>query len=72
MEAKTPIQLACDAVGGQAKLAGLIKVTPQAVSHWVAAGKVPAIRVLEIERVSGVARSDLRPDLYPTHASAAA
>jgi len=28
-------------------------------------GRVPAERVLHIERITGVSRHDLRPDLYP-------
>jgi DNA-binding transcriptional regulator YdaS (Cro superfamily) len=37
-------------------------VSSQAVSQWK---RVPADRVLEVERISGVSRHDLRPDLYP-------
>jgi DNA-binding transcriptional regulator YdaS (Cro superfamily) len=49
-------------VGGNVGLARLIGVTSQAVSQW---RRVPAERVLDVERVTGVARHDLRPDLYP-------
>ena len=45
---------------GLSKLLGAI--TPQAISQWK---RVPAERVLEVERVTGVSRSFLRPDLYP-------
>lgn len=38
------------------------KITPQAVSQWK---QVPAERVLDVERVTGVPRHRLRPDLYP-------
>lgn len=48
--------------GGQAKFARLIGVTAQAVSQW---DEVPPLRVLAVERVSGVSRQELRPDLYP-------
>lgn len=37
-------------------------LTPQAVSQWK---QVPAERVIDVERVSGVSRHDLRPDIYP-------
>lgn len=52
-------------VGGQAKFARLIGVTAQAVSQW---DEVPPLRVLAVERVSGVSRHELRPDLYPLEA----
>ena len=53
---------AMKAVGGQAALAKEIGVTAQAVSQWE---EVPPLRVLAVERVSGVSRHELRPDLYP-------
>ena len=46
----TPVRLA-------RALAG---ITPQAISQW---RQVPAERVLEVERVTGIARESLRPDL---------
>lgn len=49
-------------VGGQAEFARLIGVTAQAVSQW---DKVPPLRVLTVESISGVSRHELRPDLYP-------
>lgn len=56
------LKRAVDNVGGQAKFARLIGVTAQAVSQW---DEVPPLRVLTVERVSGVSRHELRPDLYP-------
>lgn len=50
------------AVGGQAPLAKAVGVTAQAVSQWE---EVPPLRVLAVERASGVPRHELRPDLYP-------
>jgi DNA-binding transcriptional regulator YdaS (Cro superfamily) len=37
-------------------------ISPQAVSQWK---RVPSERVLDVERVTGISRSELRPDLYP-------
>lgn len=51
-----------DTAGGPAALAkALGGVTPQAVSQWK---KVPAERVLEVERVTGISRHELRPDVF--------
>ena len=38
------------------------EITPQAIGQW---RHVPAERVLQVERVTGVPRHRLRPDLYP-------
>jgi DNA-binding transcriptional regulator YdaS (Cro superfamily) len=63
---KQAILLACEAVGGQTALARLLGFRSQgAIANWIAAGRVPAERVLSVERVSGVSRCALRPDLYP-------
>lgn len=37
-------------------------ISPQAISQWK---RVPAERVLQVERVTGVPRHELRPDIYP-------
>ncbi len=56
------LKRAVERAGGQAAFARALGVTPQAVSQW---DEVPPLRVLATERVSGVSRSELRPDLYP-------
>jgi DNA-binding transcriptional regulator YdaS (Cro superfamily) len=60
-----PICKAAKAAGGQSALARILKVTPQAVQKMCASGRVPAERVLEIEKATGVSRHELRPDIYP-------
>lgn len=42
-------------------------LTPQAVGGWCRSGRVPAERVLDVERITNgqVTRHQLRPDLYP-------
>lgn len=54
--------------GSRARLAAEIGITPGAVSQWE---RVPVERLLEIERVTGIPRSELRPDLYPADPSPA-
>ena len=51
---------AVDGPTGLAKL--LADITPQAISQWP---QVPYKRVLEVEKVSGISRHRLRPDIYP-------
>lgn len=66
------IDLAIRAAGGQAALArALAQRTGKPVRQghiwaWLhRTYRVPAEYVLEIERVTGVSRHELRPDLYP-------
>jgi DNA-binding transcriptional regulator YdaS (Cro superfamily) len=53
---------AVDAAGSMTGLGKLLGITAQAVAGW---SVVPTKRVSEIERVTGVKRSLLRPDIYP-------
>jgi DNA-binding transcriptional regulator YdaS (Cro superfamily) len=56
------LERAIRAAGGLDGLANPLGISKQAVSQW---DEVPPLRVLAVERVSGVPRSELRPDLYP-------
>jgi DNA-binding transcriptional regulator YdaS (Cro superfamily) len=47
---------------GVSRLATELGVTHGAVSQW---RRIPAERVLDVERITGVGREELRPDLYP-------
>lgn len=53
---------AIGAAGGVRALARSVGVSQPAISSWK---RVPADRVLSVEALTGVSRSDLRPDLYP-------
>ena len=46
------------------KLADAVGVDKATVTRW-AQRRVPAERVIGIEKTTGISRSDLRPDLYP-------
>jgi DNA-binding transcriptional regulator YdaS (Cro superfamily) len=63
MSNQSAIKRAAD--GNMSELARKVCVSPQAVQKWCARGKPPAERVLDIERVTGVPRYELRPDIYP-------
>lgn len=68
-EALTPYRalLACrDAAGSGSKLARDLNATQPTVWRWINEnGKLPAEYVLTAERLYGVSRHDLRPDIYP-------
>lgn len=65
---KEALLTACEKAGGQSALARALGLRSQGtVSGWIAKGRVPAERVLQIEQKTGVPRYALRPDLYPKH-----
>lgn len=59
------LQKAIDKIGSQSKLSKVIGESQQNISHWLNKGRVPAEQVLPIERLTGVPRYELRPDIYP-------
>lgn len=61
---QTPLERAILTAGSGRALAGLLGVTPMAVSYWKVRG-VPARQAIRIETATGVPRQELRPDLYP-------
>jgi DNA-binding transcriptional regulator YdaS (Cro superfamily) len=63
-----------EAAGGPTALAAALtesgeRISSQGVSKWL---RVPAERVLEVERLTGVSRYELRPDVYGPAPSVAA
>lgn len=64
----TGIEKAAGAAGSVAELARRLGITRSAIAQW---DKIPAERVVEIERVTGVPRAELRPDLYTQAGEAA-
>jgi DNA-binding transcriptional regulator YdaS (Cro superfamily) len=56
------VQAAQKAAGGVNRLAALLNISHAAVSTW---REVPVRHVLVIEDKLGIARTVLRPDIYP-------
>lgn len=50
--------------GAKARIAKALGITHPAVQQWVQRGHVPTERVLDVERITGIPREALRPDLY--------
>lgn len=48
--------------GAKAFIAAQLKITHAAVQQW--GSRVPADRVVDVERITGIPREALRPDLY--------
>ena len=60
-----PITCALEAAGlSQSELASRMSLTPQAVNQWVRTGRVPAERCVAVEKITGVSRHILRPDVF--------
>lgn len=66
---KNPTLEAIDAAGGPSALSRAVGVSSQAVCKWRKDRRIPAERVLAVERASGVPRTQLRPDIYPSEAA---
>lgn len=59
------LELAITTMGSQSKLARALGKKPQIISHWHRKiGRIPAEHVPAVEKVTGIPRFLLRPDLY--------
>lgn len=61
---RAALQAAIDKAGGYMPLAAQLGISYQAVQDWTERGRAPAERVLQLERVTGVSRHRLRPDVF--------
>jgi DNA-binding transcriptional regulator YdaS (Cro superfamily) len=63
----SPTRRAIALAGGPTSVANVLDLTPQAVSRWVAADRIPAKWVLAVEELIRfeIPRHELRPDIYP-------
>ncbi|WP_421547839.1 transcriptional regulator [Pseudomonas sp. QD4] len=60
---------AIELAGGQTAFAVLVStderpVSQQLVSYWLRKGELPAELVLRVEKLTGVPRDELRPDVF--------
>lgn len=56
------VEVAAKKVGGLAELGRLMGISRNAFYRW---REVPPKRVLQLEKISGISRHEMRPDLYP-------
>lgn len=60
------LEKAIEVAGGQAALAKICKTSQPRIWNWLHRDKkIPAEYVLTIEKLTGVSRHELRPDIYP-------
>jgi len=64
-----PVCQVIDSAGGIRPLARLLGISAPSVWEWRLRDQIPAARVLELERLTGVPRYVQRPDLYPVERS---
>ena len=57
----SPIERAAAAAGSKSALARLLGLKVQSIQQWT---RIPAERLIDVERVTGIPREELRPDLY--------
>lgn len=59
------IEQAIEKAGGRGAVAKSLGLTVEAVRQWTLKDrKIPPKRAVELEKISGVHRSELRPDLW--------
>jgi len=56
-----PLQLALEKAGGVRALARALGISHTAILQW---RRVPYERLLEVEKITGIRRETLRPELY--------
>lgn len=59
-------------LGGLTKTAAALGLdNPSVVANWRTRGQVPYQRAVEIERLTGISRHELRPDIFGSQPGAA-
>jgi DNA-binding transcriptional regulator YdaS (Cro superfamily) len=58
------IDRAAEVVGSRTKLAKIMGVSQSCITQWDRRKRIPAARVIEIEKITGISRHVLRPDIF--------
>jgi DNA-binding transcriptional regulator YdaS (Cro superfamily) len=58
------IQTAADIVGSRSNLARVFGVSRSCITQWQRRKRIPASRVIEFEKITGISRHVLRPDIF--------
>ncbi|MCV0379022.1 YdaS family helix-turn-helix protein [Nitratireductor sp.] len=62
---ENPIDILVGKLGSLTKASEILGVSnPSVIANWRARGRIPAERVLEVERITGISRHELRPDVF--------
>lgn len=67
MQNMTKIRDMFNEAGGVTQIASSLGMPIGTVSAWISRDTIPAERVLQVEKATGIPRERLRPDLYPSH-----
>lgn len=60
-----PVDRAIEGLGGLTKASLALGIdNPSVVANWRTRGRIPAGRVLDVERLTGISRHELRPDVF--------
>ena len=62
--APAPLDKAVQAAGGYDAFCAKMSIARRTAFSWIEKGEIPLQRVLEIERVTGIPRHELRPDAW--------
>jgi DNA-binding transcriptional regulator YdaS (Cro superfamily) len=64
---KANVKRVIQAVGSKAELAKALNISRSAITQW---RNIPVNRVVELERITGIPRHELRPDIFGQGAAA--
>ncbi|ARW47067.1 Cro/CI family transcriptional regulator [Acetobacter pasteurianus] len=63
----TDVDAVISRCGGVCALAKAIGIHHSSVILWKKTNQIPIKRVLDVERLSGIPREELRPDIFAIH-----